>query len=280
MFQRITNSWELAKSSWKVLLADKELCIFPIISMVGMIVVSASFLIPTILTGLLDHIHDGDPASKVFGFFVLFAFYVVTYTVIFYCNSALVGCALIRLRGGNPTLNDGFIIANSQLQSIVGYALIASTVGIFLQWLRDRGILGKFAAGFFGLAWNIATFLVVPILVTENIGPIDAVKRSTTLMKKTWGESIVGNVGISLVFGYLILATILIGTFLFLMLSGISMVLAVLIAIAAVLTIASLSIISFALTGIYSAAVYHYATTGQADGYFDKNQIMSAFKPK
>lgn len=280
MFQRIKNSWELAKSSWKVLLADKELCIFPIISMVGMIVVSASFLIPSILTGLLDHIHDGDPASKVFGFFVLFAFYVVTYTVIFYCNSALVGCALIRLRGGNPTLNDGFIIANSQLQSIVGYALIASTVGIFLQWLRDRGILGKFAAGFLGLAWNIATFLVVPILVTENIGPIDAVKRSTTLMKKTWGESIVGNVGISLVFGYLILATILIAAFFFLMLQGISMVLAVLIAIAGVLAIIALNIISFALTGIYTAAVYHYATTGKADGYFNQQQIMDGFKAK
>ena len=66
---------------------------------------------------------------------------------------------------------------------------------MILRWLSERGLLGRIVASLFGLAWNIVTYLVVPILVVEGIGPIEAVKRSGALLKKTWGEQIVGNFG-------------------------------------------------------------------------------------
>src|SRR5262249_1074067 len=136
-----------------------------------------------------------------------FVFYVVQYTIVFYCNSALVGAALIRLRGGQPTLGDGFRIANERFGSIVGYALVAATVGVILRQIAQRGMIGRILGTGFGLAWNVATFLAVPVLVVEGVGPIEAVKRSSQLLKKTWGEQIVGNIGLGLVFGLLSVAT-------------------------------------------------------------------------
>lgn len=280
MFERIANSWALAKASWKVLLADKELIVFPIVSIIGVILVTATFVVPTILTGLFTGISAGEQASKVIGGVLAFAFYVVVYTVIFYCNTALVGAALIRLRGGDPTLSDGFRIANSHLGAIFGYALIAATVGMILKWLRERGILGRLAAGLFGLAWNIATYLVVPVLVTENLGPIEAVKRSTALLKKTWGESIVGNIGIGAVFGLIIFGTLFVGVIAAVACLTVSPWLALGVGVVVVLAVVILGLISSALNGIYTAAVYHYATTGTAGAYFDQGQIMGAFRAK
>ena len=98
------------------------------------------------------------------GYLILFAFYLVQYFVIIYANSALVGAALIRLKGGDPTVGDGFRIAGSRMGAIFGYAAISATVGLILRWFSERGSLGTIAASLFGLAWGLATFLAIPIL--------------------------------------------------------------------------------------------------------------------
>jgi hypothetical protein len=280
MFERISNSWALVKSSWNVLRADKELIIFPIVSMFGAIIVTLTFAVPTFLSGLFEAISAGDHASKITGGIIAFIFYVVLYSVIFYCNTALVGAALIRLKGGDPTLKDGFRIATQHLGSIIGYALIAATVGVILRWLRDRGILGRIAAGLFGLAWNLATYFVVPILVTENVNPIEAVKRSSMLLKKTWGEQIVGNFSIGTVSALAFFLLIVAGIPSVLFAASVSWVIAVVIGSIFVLALIAVGLISSALSGIYSAAVYQYATGGSAGSYFDTAQIQGAFRIK
>ena len=210
MFQRISNSWELVKESLRVLQADKELLIFPVISSIGVMIVSLTFILPMIFAGAFDAIFAG--GSEVMGFVVMFAFYVVQYTVIFFANTALVGAAMIRLRGGDPTVSDGLKVASSRFGAILGYALISATVGMILRLISQRGgTIGRIVSGLFGLAWNVATFLVVPVLAVENVGPIEAVKRSTALLKRTWGEQIAGNLGIGAIFGLLLFGLIILG---------------------------------------------------------------------
>ncbi|MEI8241604.1 MAG: DUF6159 family protein, partial [Actinomycetota bacterium] len=87
-----------------------------------------------------------------------------------------------------------------------------ATVGLVLQLLRERGgIAGVILAALGGMAWNIITFLVIPVLVVEGVGPVSAIKRSAGLLKKTWGEQIIGTAGIGLVFGLLGFAVAVVG---------------------------------------------------------------------
>lgn len=281
MFERIRASWQLVKASWNVLLADKELIVFPVVSMIGAILVTITFVVPSILAGLFSNLAQNVPGSRGMAGVVAFVFYVVLYTVIFYCNTALVGAALIRLRGGDPTIGDGFRIANEHFGAIVVYALISATVGMILRWIRDKGILGRIAAGLFGLAWNVATYLVVPILVTEKVSPVDAIKRSTALLKKTWGEQIVGNVGISAATGLVMFLFIVAGVPL-LVVAAAAKSLPILITVAALwaISMVAVGLVSSALNGIYTAAVYQFAATGTPGAYFDENQVRNAFRQK
>ena len=277
MFQRIRNSWELVKASAQVLRADKELIIFPILSTIGLVLVSIAFIVPIVVSDLINQVTNNVVLSVI----VLFLFYVAQYIVIFFSNSALVAAAMIRLRGGDPTVGDGFRAAFGHLPAILGYALIAATVGMILRWLSERGVLGEIASRLIGLAWNIATFLVVSILVVEGVGPVEAVKRSAGLLKKTWGEQIVGNLSIGLVFGLLIFVIILLG------IGGVALgvnmnsapVAIAAVAIAVILVL-GLSLISSALSGIYSAAVYNYAVTGEPGTYFEQGLVEEAFRAK
>jgi hypothetical protein len=164
------------------------------------------------LAGVFDHLATGQRNAQVLGVVVAFLFYLAQYFVIFIANTALVGVAMNRLQGGTATVGDGFRIAAQRVGPIFGYALIAATVGMILRAIASRGgAVGQITASLFGLAWNLATYLVVPILVVENVGPIEAIQRSVSLLKRTWGEQIVGNLGIGAVFGLLTLAVCVLG---------------------------------------------------------------------
>lgn len=277
--ERFRRSLELVKASIAVLRADKELLVFPLVSFVAMVIVTLTFAVPFLLTGAFQRVSDGtlDPVAIVLGAL----FYVVSYTVIFFFNTALVGAAMIRLDGGDPTLSDGFRIARSRLPQIVGYAIIAATVGMILRWISERGgIVGQLMAGFVGFAWNIATFLVVPVLVMERVGPIEAVKRSSSLLRKTWGEQLVGNVGISLVFGLLTLAVVLLGVLLIVALGSVAPALAIIAIVALILAVAAIALVGAAVSGIFTASVYRYATKGDAGSMFSSETLAESFRPK
>lgn len=281
MFQKLQSSWDLVKQSMTVLRADKELVIFPIMAAIASIAVFATFLIPMIVTGAGESMFAED-GSNIVGTIVMFLFYVVSYFVALFANSALVGAALIRLRGGDPTVSDGLRIAREHMMQILGYAIIAATVGMVLRAISERsGAIGRIVIGIIGMAWSLATFLVVPILVTEDVGPIEAVQRSGALLKKTWGEQVAGNFSIGLVFGLIIFGVILVSIPLFILAaSAESIGLIITLIIVIVLTITLLGLLSSTLSGIYAAAVYQYATTGQTGEFFDAKMIKHSFAPK
>jgi hypothetical protein len=282
MFRSLSNSWELVKASAAVLRSDKELVVFPIVSAIGVLIVTATFAVPLFLAGLFDQMYTDGHGLQPLGMLVAFLFYLVQYFVIFFANTALVGAAMIRLDGRDPTVGDGFRIAMRRAGPILGYALIAATVGMILRAIAERaGILGRLVISLIGLAWNLATYLVVPVLAAEDVGPVDAIKRSVGLLKHTWGEQIVGNAGIGAVVGLLTFGLFLVGVPL-IVLAAMAESLALLAAVVAIVVLAALTlgVISSALSGIYTAAVYRYAATGEVGGSFSPELVRNAFRAK
>ena len=276
MFEKFTRSWELTKASAAVLRSDKELMIFPVISSLAALLVAATFLIP--IFGL--RLFEGGQIGPL-GFVVGFLFYVCQYFVIFFFNVALVGAAMIRLEGGDPTVADGIRIAKSKAGVILGYAAIAATVGMVLKMFEERaGFLGRIVIGMVGAAWTVATFMVVPVLVTQDVGPLEAVKESVNLLKKTWGENIIGTGGIGIVFGLVIVAVVIVGVIATIAAAAISPYLAIVLGVITVLAVILIGIIQAAIAGIYSAALYRYAVDGQAPAGFESGALQLAFKPK
>ncbi len=274
--ERIKRSWELVKASFEVLKQDKELILFPIVSGVIMFFVTLTFLIPTLLGNVFDNLFtNGIP---IFGYIVLFLFYLVQYTVVYYNSTALVGAAMIRLRGGDPTVKDGYKIASSHILPILGWALLSATVGLILNVFsnnsKNKGRGKSFIASILGAAWNVLTFLVVPVLAVEGLGPIEAVKRSWELLKGTWGEQISGKLSIGLIFGLIGFGggALLVGLGIGLSIWLESIIPAIVFGSLLFLFILVLSLLNSTLSSIFSAAVYEYAVEGKT-GLFDAKLI-------
>ena len=274
------NSWGLIKASAGVLRADKELVVFPILSGFVGLVVLASFLVPTFLSGFFESLLGGRLGG--IAFLVGLAFYSVQAFVGLFANSALIGAAMIRLRGGNPTVGDGFRVASKHLGAILVFSFFSGTVGMVLRLLARGGKgLGRLGAAIGGLAWNLVTYLVLPVLVVEEVDPVEAIIRSATLLKKTWGEQIVGKLSTDALFGLPKLVVLgLLAVVVFLRFpSGSSVAFALVIALL-ILIFLLLGLIESTLKTIYVAAVYRYAAQGEAGSFFSEEVVKEAFQPK
>ncbi|MEO8000289.1 MAG: DUF6159 family protein [Arenimonas sp.] len=275
MFAKFSRSWELVKASAGVLRSDKELLIFPVISGIAALIVLATFIIPIVSLKLFEG------GTGPLGYVIGFLFYLCQYFVIFFFNSALVGAAMIRLNGGDPTVADGLRIARERMLPILGYAAIAATVGLLLQFLKNKNnFIIRMLGSLLGTAWTVASFLVVPVLVANKIGPIDAVKKSIELLKTTWGENAVGQLGIGFVFGFIMAGVIILGVVLSIFGFTISPYLGGTFVILTVLFALSVGIIQSALSGVYAAALYRFANDGVAPQGFEGMGLQTAFQAK
>lgn len=283
MFERISRGWQLTKDAVHVLKMDKELLLFPLLSGISCVLVLASFAVPLFMSGALESIEENQEnvTQNAVAWGVMFLFYFINYFVITFFNSALVGCAVIRLKGGDPTVGDGFHSAMSRLPQIAGWALVNATVGIILRMIESRSEkVGQIVAGLLGMAWSITTFFVVPVLVVEGLGPVASLKRSVAVMRKTWGEALVSNYGIGFITFLLSLIGILpiVGG---VMLMGADQTAlgGVLVGIGVVVLIA-VALISSALNSIIVAALYIYAAEDKMPEGFDSGLVRGAFAAK
>jgi hypothetical protein len=277
MFDRLKRSFYLVGASARVLMQDKHLMLFPIISAFALLLVLAAFALPLFGLASIDGMHKGGAYSAAF------LFYVIQYFVIFYFNTALVGAVMIRLDGGSPTLGDGLRIANGRIGAILGYAVISATVGVILRAIQERvGFIGRFIAGLLGAGWAVATFLVVPVIVSSGNGAMDSISESTALLKRTWGENVAGQVGLSAAFGllYFGLAAGTAMLMLFLVTTAAAPALFVLFAVAVVLAFLGCMLVHATLSGIYSAVLYRYAVGGSDAPGFDRGILAAAFQQK
>jgi len=113
------------------------------------------------------------------------------------------------------------------------------------------------------------------------VGPVDAVKRSVELLKRSWGENLIGNGGIGVVFGLLMVLAVLLGAVLIGGAVALQSAVAIVLAVAVVvLGLTLLGLVQASLQGIYSAALYRYAEAGEASVGFDQALLQQAFAPK
>jgi hypothetical protein len=279
--ETLSRSWDLLGQSFAILKSDKELMWLPVLSAIFCLAAMAIILGVGLLVVMPPGPFPHDVAQqKLLGKAMLpfmFLFYVVTYSLATYFNVALVSIASNRLGGGRATLNDGLQTAWTRKWSIFQWALLAATVGTFLQMFERRlGFLGRVITRTTGLVWTLASFFVAPLLAAENIGPVEALYKSTQIFRKTWGEEVAGGFSFGLVFLLLMLPGLL------LPIMGARLGQTEMLTGAAVMVIywLLLGVANSAAQGIFVAALYRYATKQEISAGYDRHDLSGAWQPK
>jgi Family of unknown function (DUF6159) len=273
IFDRLGNGWTIAMSSFKILKEKKELIIFPVLSGLSVLLILGSFS-----TALLasagwdpDNIQEFNTAAY---YLLLFGFYLVNYFVVVFFNMALIHCTRLYFRGEEVSVRAGLQFSISRIGVIFSWAFFAATIGLLLRVIQENvGSIGKFITGLIGVVWSVATFFVVPVIAYENAGPLEAVKRSSQLMKQKWGESLGATFSLGLI---QFIGMIIVGLPLYFLGAAFHPYAGIALAIVGVFMV--ISIISAAET-IFVSAIYHNID-GDLDKHFNKQMVDQLFEKK
>jgi uncharacterized protein DUF6159 len=271
-FDRLSNGWTLAKSSFKILRENKQLIVFPFLSGISLMLVIGSFFVITLANVGWE---PGNLEVSSTGYYlILFLFYLVNYFIVVFFNMALIHCTRLYFRGEEVSVEAGLKFSLSRIGAIFSWAVFAATVGFILRTIQENaGILGKVITAIVGIVWSVTTFFVVPIIAYENLGPIGAFKRSAQMMKKKWGESVGAGFSFAII---QFLAIIIICIPLFFLGAIVHPVFGIALAVLALFII--MAVMSAAQT-IFVSAVYHNIN-GDPTDHFNQQLIDNLFVKK
>jgi len=267
-FNRVSNTLKMMKSCLDVLKKDRELILFPVFAAISV----AIFVLIMSAGGYLDNLDTEQGGSLAPLILLIFG---ANFLIVFF-NSALVSAALERLRGGDPNVKSGLSHAIKHIHHIFFWSIIVTIVAILIAIIRgdrrENSIFREIFASIIQAGWAMMTFFVVPIIVSENIGPINAIKRSTSLFKQTWGDQVVANFGFGIFQLFGVLLGVVVGWFFGLFSPVLGAVLG------GSLAVMSVAII-YTLEGIYKAALYEFAL-GEKPLEFQQEDLRTAYQRK
>ena len=275
-FGSISNTIDLMKSCVRVLKKDKELILFPILA--AFFVILFVWIIFTFVGLDMSALTSNDNQTEEIPIVPLLVLVFGANFIVVFFNSALVSAALDRLRGGDPNVRSGLSHASKHIHHIFIWSIIVTIMALIFAAIRasgrNRGAVGQIMTSIFAsllqAGWAMMTFFVIPIIVSENLSPFAAIKRSSGLFKQTWGNQVTANFGFGIFQILALLASAALGWFFGLMSANLGMIVGVLCATT------SISII-YTLEGIYKAALYEFAM-GEKPLEFEQQDLRTAYR--
>ncbi|MEM9456779.1 MAG: DUF6159 family protein [Myxococcota bacterium] len=268
----LSRSWQLTKLSFRVIGQDKELLLFPLIALLLSIGFLLALLYPTIW---LEMSRDGSIEWDFANIVVTFISYLGLAFIGTFSNMCIVYTAKKRFEGGDATFGESISFALSRIIQILGWATVSASVGLLFRALDNMaeraGAVGEIVVGIFrsilGMVWSVITIFVVPSMVYRNTGPIDAIKDSVRVLRKTWGESLVRSIGFGLVQFLVMLLGVAAFAGLFATL-GTSEVMIPILIVGAIVYFVGVVFVFMLAEMIFNTALYAYASEGaMAPGY-------------
>ena len=283
-----SRSWMITKLTFSVINKDRELIWFALLSFIFSTLFAVAMIFPSIIPSLMDNGISQD-SLQIYQYAIIFATYFGLAFIATFFNVCVVYTTKIRFEGGNATFGESIAFAFTKVGLIIKWSLLSASVGLLLRILQNLasslGKIGQIVANILisilGMAWSIMTIFVVPVLVYEGLGPIDALKKSTQVIKKTWGESLIKTIGLGLIQLLIFLLIILVS-------GGLTYLLASAFELIGFLTGVGIGLLLLLLTGlvfavastIFNTALYVYANNNMVAPGFREDVVKGAFRQK
>lgn len=279
-FARLGFGWRLGMTSLGVVMKDKTLMLFPIISGISALLFAAAFILGIGPDHFMQHTHgmngDENYTATPVGYALAFTLYMVLSFITVYFNVALLGAAQQSINGKDTVLGDGLAVANQHLGKIAGWALLSGTVGLLLGMLESNDKIGRIVRSILGTAWAVITYFVVPVMIFENQAPPAAISRSIALMKQTWGENAGAQFGIGII---MFVAIPIIGVACFAVAALVHAAAAAMVVVF-ILAVPFVILAGMAAKAVLMVGLYEFATKSGSGGAFKREELQAAFQPK
>lgn len=262
----------------RIIKGHPALLVLPVLSAIFTTIVGWLFALPLIAratdfaTERTIVVTEVDRISIVNGAVYFFVASLVLMFIKQFFEAAIVHGSYCRLVGQAPTVGASLYWIGTKIVVLAPWVLTHTIVSSFARKARNGGVVSRLLGGGLAMSWKMATFIVLPILVVEELGAKQAYQRSRELMSGRYGLSATATFGLAAA-GWVAAGV-----------SGVMMSFGVQMggpgyALAAfgLFVLACTSTVLTTLTGVYRSALYYYAVSGQEPPGFESTDLAHAF---
>jgi len=272
MASKYRRGFAITRDSLRVFTREPNLMILPVLSLLA---VGSAFAVLSAIVfqqGLVESLLTND----LYKYGALFCAIAISSSVATFFNAAVVHCAAQLFDGNSTSVREGLAAAWRARRRIAVWAVVAATLGTVLYILDEKfGVVGSLTRTIFDIAWALLTFFIVPVIVLDQRRSLRRqLRRSGSLFRETWGESVSATLGVSFVFLLVSLPGVALGAVGYFVLNGV---------LATGALVGGGGIVVAAIVGSQTAsaivrtALYRYATTGEHVGPFDARDPDTVF---
>lgn len=272
---RFRASKLLFTETFRFFWADREMLWVPFIALIAQFfILGVAVVAVCIPAGMFAEGAENVPLT-VPEYAALLVLYVVSAFVLAFSQAVITHVVYTRIHGGDATLGDGMKVATSHAAALFVWACITSTVGILLRAIAERSqLLVKILVAVMGAMWSVLTYFVVPAIVIDKKSAFGAISHSGSVFKRTWGETLIANISLGLVFAafFFVIIFALIGfafvvkvSFIMVLVAGGVLILAIILA----------SLLSAVLESVLRTLLYVYASEHIVPQNFNKELLES-----
>lgn len=275
--KRFKRSWEVAKVVFWVMRKDKEMLLFPLFAGILSVLFSAVIIISTDVVQYLETEQGlGHPVVLAVAFLLYFG---LTFIVSFF-NVCTVFTSKTRFEGGNASFMDSIKFSAGKFTRIIQWSFLQATVGVLLLILRlaIRRLppVAALIPHALQMAWSTVTIFVLPTFVYEDVGPFRAIRQSISILRKTWGETVIQSIGLGFI--------LFVGLFVVFVSHGLLISLAVsnssirfeLVSLTSCVVSTLIVVLLFSVANtVFKTALYVYATTGTEPSVFSETALSA-----
>lgn len=305
--ERLHISRELLRCSLRVLWRHPRLLLFPFVSMMATLLLTLIYFAPLLALfvdrgwttmarwaelvegfnessiAAMDAFMQSERGTYYFcGALVYVAMiHVVSLITATFFNVAFYSEILRALAGAPVSLRGGFRFALRRWRAILQWSLLAGSVGVLIQAIEARlGWIGRIVTALLGASWSVAAAFAIPVIIRRtDASPLAVLRDSAATLKRAWGESVVGFLGIQMGSVTLMLVTALFGGGL-----GLAMVWTFHVAVGLTFIALALAVVfatgflSSMATHVYRCALYVYASEGVVPGDYTAAMMDTGWK--
>ncbi len=272
---RFRASKLLFTEAFRFFWADREMLWVPLIALVAQFFILGVALFAVCIPAGMFVEGGNDVSFSAPEYAVLFVLYVVSAFVLAFSQAVITNIVYTRIHGSDATLWDGIKVATAHSSALFVWACITSTVGILLRSIAERSqLLAKVVVAIVGTMWSVLTYFVVPAIVIDKKSAFGAISHSGNVFKRTWGETLIANISLGLVFVafFFVIIFALIGVIFFAKVSPGAILIAGGVLIVAVILA---SLLSAVLESVLRTLLYVYASENIVPQNFNRELLES-----
>jgi hypothetical protein len=196
----LQRGWAFMRESLAMAFRDKDLLLPSLLSVFVSVALLVAIVVLVKGLGLTDRLFGEDRQPGAAQLIVLLAIAFVFYAISYFFTGMTVHLINVHLRGRDARLGPAFRDALKNLGGLLALAAVSAVVSLLTSRRRRRGLsLGDVAAGAVERLWTVAVYLLLPIIILEDVSLVKAVGRAKDIHARNLVPIAVAEIGVLVV---------------------------------------------------------------------------------